>query len=49
MVVSFDDKGKNAKLSLRQQEILEKLDSAVDDISAGTLNKYVPWLPHHQL
>jgi glutamate--cysteine ligase catalytic subunit len=49
MVVSFDDKEKNAKLSLRQQEILEKLDSVVDDISAGALNKYVPWLPRHQL
>ncbi|KIM45296.1 hypothetical protein M413DRAFT_441977 [Hebeloma cylindrosporum] len=38
MVVSFDAKEKNAKLSLRQQEILEKINSAVDDISAGAPN-----------
>jgi glutamate--cysteine ligase catalytic subunit len=34
MVVVFDDKKKNAKLSLRQTEILAKLDVIVEDISA---------------
>ncbi|EAU91452.2 glutamate-cysteine ligase catalytic subunit [Coprinopsis cinerea okayama7 len=34
MVVSFDNQQKNAKLSLRQTEILEKLSSIVDDICA---------------
>ncbi|KAF8904414.1 glutamate-cysteine ligase catalytic subunit [Gymnopilus junonius] len=34
MVVSFDDKEKNAKLSLRQTEILAKLSAIVEDISA---------------
>lgn len=34
MVVSFDDVEKNAKLSLRQTEILAKLNAIVDDISA---------------
>ncbi|KDR75147.1 hypothetical protein GALMADRAFT_268698 [Galerina marginata CBS 339.88] len=34
MVVSFDDEEKNAKLSLRQTEILAKLSAIVDDISA---------------
>ncbi|KAH9485562.1 Glutamate--cysteine ligase [Psilocybe cubensis] len=34
MVVSFDDKEKNAKLSLRQTEILAKLSAIVDDIGA---------------
>lgn len=32
MVVSFDDQDKNAKLSLRQTEILAKLQSIVSDI-----------------
>jgi len=49
MVVSFDEKEKNAKLSLRQQEILEKINSAVEDISSGTPNKYVPWFLRHWL
>lgn len=35
MVVSFDDTEKNAKLSLRQTEILQKLSSIVSDISSG--------------
>lgn len=35
MVVSFDDKEKNAKLSLRQTEILAKLNTIVNDICAG--------------
>ncbi|KAJ3503538.1 hypothetical protein NLJ89_g8386 [Agrocybe chaxingu] len=34
MVVSFDDKEKNAKLSLRQTEILAKLNAIVGDICA---------------
>ncbi|KAF9010584.1 glutamate-cysteine ligase catalytic subunit [Cyathus striatus] len=34
MVVSFDDEEKNAKLSLRQTEILAKLNTIVDDINA---------------
>ncbi|KAK2464300.1 hypothetical protein APHAL10511_003757 [Amanita phalloides] len=34
MVVIFDDETKNAKLSLRQQEILAKLSSIVSDIDA---------------
>ncbi|GLB37673.1 putative glutamate-cysteine ligase [Lyophyllum shimeji] len=34
MVVTFDDAEKNAKLSLRQTEILAKLSSIVDDICA---------------
>ncbi|KAF8160745.1 glutamate-cysteine ligase catalytic subunit [Crassisporium funariophilum] len=34
MVVSFDDKEKNAKLSLRQTEILAKLNTIVDDLGA---------------
>ncbi|KAF8650391.1 hypothetical protein AX16_005199 [Volvariella volvacea WC 439] len=34
MVVSFDDEEKNAKLSLRQTEILAKLNAIVDNISA---------------
>ncbi|KZP05503.1 hypothetical protein FIBSPDRAFT_805693, partial [Athelia psychrophila] len=35
MVISFDKEAKNAKLSLRQTEILAKLGSIVSDISAG--------------
>jgi hypothetical protein len=34
MVVSFDEAEKNAKLSLRQTEILAKLNTIVDDICA---------------
>lgn len=34
MVVVFDDENKNAKVSLRQQEILAKLSSIVNDINA---------------
>ena len=34
MVISFDNEEKNAKLSLRQTEILEKLNSIVSDISS---------------
>jgi glutamate--cysteine ligase catalytic subunit len=34
MVVVFDDKEKIAKLSLRQTEILAKLDAIVSNISA---------------
>ena len=42
MVVSFDDNEKNAKLSLRQTEILEKLNDIVNDISADCPEGYVP-------
>jgi glutamate--cysteine ligase catalytic subunit len=34
MVISFDNEEKNAKLSLRQTEILEKLSSIVSDLSS---------------
>ncbi len=34
MVVTFDDEEKNAKLSLRQTEILAKLQSIVNDIAS---------------
>lgn len=34
MVVSFDNEEKNAKLSLRQTEILAKLQSIVNDIAS---------------
>jgi len=40
MVVSFDDEQKNAKLSLRQTEILAKLNAIVDDIGADCPDKY---------
>lgn len=43
MVVAFDDKEKNAKLSLRQTEILAKLNSIVDGISAETPEKWFLW------
>lgn len=33
MVVTFDDEDKNAKLSLRQSEILAKLQSITNDIA----------------
>lgn len=36
MVVSLDDVEKNAKLSLRQTEILEKLSSICKDLSDET-------------
>jgi len=42
MVVSFDDNEKNAKLSLRQTEILAKLNDIVNDISADCPEGYVP-------
>ena len=42
MVVSFDDIEKNAKLSLRQTEILAKLNDIVNDISADCPKEYVP-------
>jgi glutamate--cysteine ligase catalytic subunit len=49
MVVFFDNQERNAKLSLRQQEILEKINFAVDDISSEAHDKYVPWLLRRQL
>ena len=39
MVVVFDHEQKNAKLSLRQEEILAKLSSIVDGISADCPEK----------
>ena len=44
MVVAFDDDEKNAKLSLRQTEILAKLSNIVDDICADCPDEYVPAL-----
>lgn len=41
MVVVFDDYEKAAKLSLRQMEILAKLDAIVDDISSDCPCQYV--------
>jgi len=38
MVVSFDNEEKNAKLSLRQTEILAKLSAIVNDISSDNDN-----------
>ena len=35
MVVSLDDEARNVKLSLRQSEILAKLESIVHDISSS--------------
>ena len=35
MVASFDDQAKSAKLSLRQSEILAKLQAVVSDISSN--------------
>jgi glutamate--cysteine ligase catalytic subunit len=35
MVISFDDEEKNAKLSLRQTEILAKLSAIVSGICEG--------------
>ena len=48
MVVSFDDNEKNAKLSLRQTEILAKLNDIVNDISADCPEGYVPGILHRQ-
>ena len=41
MVVLFDNDEKNAKLSLRQTEILAKLGSIVDGISSECAEEYV--------
>ena len=41
MVVSLDDTEKNAKLSLRQTEILAKLSTIVNDICADCPKEYV--------
>jgi glutamate--cysteine ligase catalytic subunit len=49
MVVTFDDKEKNAKLSLRQTEILAKLNSIVDGISAETPEKWILGFYHSRL
>jgi len=42
MVISLDNKEKSAKLSLRQTEILAKLNAIVDDICADCPEKCVP-------
>ena len=47
MVISFDNSTKNAKLSLCQTEILEKLHAAVDELSEGCPKPYVQLLPGH--
>jgi len=48
MVISFDDENKNAKLSLRQTEILKKLSAIVDDICADCPESWVPcWTRRH--
>lgn len=39
--MSFDNEEKNAKLSLRQTEILEKLGSIVNDLSDDVDERYV--------
>ncbi len=44
MVVVFDDENKNAKVSLRQQEILAKLSSIVNDINADCPEQLVHFL-----
>jgi glutamate--cysteine ligase catalytic subunit len=36
MVVTFDNAERNAKLSLRQSEILAKLQTIVEDIACGS-------------
>jgi hypothetical protein len=41
MVVSFDTAEKNAKLSLRQTEILAKLNTIVGNICAGCPEEYL--------
>ena len=48
MVVSFDDNEKNAKLSLRQTEILARLNDVVNDISANCPEEYVPGSSYRQ-
>ena len=48
MVVSFDDNKKNAKLSLRQTEILAKLNDIVNEISADCPEGYFPRLFYWQ-
>lgn len=44
MVVSFDNAERNAKLSLRQTEILAKLNTIVGDICADCPEEYIPLL-----
>lgn len=41
MVAAFDDQEKNAKLSLRQTEILTKLQAIVHDIASDSNDPYV--------
>lgn len=42
MVVAFDDEDRDARLSLRQTEILNKLGSVCDDLPSGPKNTAVP-------
>lgn len=44
MVVSFDNEDRNAKLSLRQSEILAKLQTIVDDIADCGCDQYVSFM-----
>lgn len=44
MVVAFDNEEKNAKLSLRQTEILQKLSTIVDSICADCPEECVKYL-----
>ena len=50
MVVTFDEEEKTAKLSLRQSEILQELQSITDNIASDRGEAYVrfthPYLPN---
>lgn len=41
MVVAFDENDKDARLSLRQSEILSKLSHVCDDLPCGPQNTFV--------
>jgi glutamate--cysteine ligase catalytic subunit len=41
MVVAFDDEEKDARLSLRQTEILHKLGNVCSDLTSGPRNRFV--------
>jgi hypothetical protein len=40
MVVAFDEQDKDARLSLRQTEILQKLSNVCSDLTSGPKNAY---------
>lgn len=42
MVVAFDDQDRDARLSLRQTEILKKLETVCDDLPCGPKNTCGP-------